>query len=232
MAKKELAFRLEVTPAAREAIAAAIARSPPPAIVRLGILAGIHPTAQMYPSGPRSGDEILDFGVARLVVDPASRIYLDGATVDFHEGSFQHSFSIVGPHFSTHPPVSTSSDRTAEGPGSIPAADDSAGVQRTESEREHQLREALRRVYDPEIPVNILDLGLIYDIEWPEDGKVGVRMTMTSPGCPVAGMLQDEVRAVAERIPGIREAVVTVVWDPPWGPEKMSPAAKRQFGYA
>jgi metal-sulfur cluster biosynthetic enzyme len=56
-------------------------------------------------------------------------------------------------------------------------------------------------------------------------------MTMTSPGCPVAGLLQDEVKAVAERIPGIREAAVSVVWDPPWGPEKMSLAAKSQFGY-
>ncbi len=232
MANQGVAFRLEVTPAAREAMGAAIARNQSPTIVRLGVLPGVHPTAQMYLSTPRSGDEILDLGPARLVVDAASQLYLDGATVDFHEGSPGGGFSISGPRFSTPLAAPSSSNQAAGGSPPAPLPADSAEADRTEGERERQLRFALRRVYDPEIPVNILDLGLIYGIEWGEEGKVHIRMTMTSPGCPVAGMLQDEVKAVAESISGIREVDVSVVWDPPWGPERMSPTAKREFGYA
>ncbi|EQD44597.1 metal-sulfur cluster biosynthetic enzyme, partial [mine drainage metagenome] len=79
---------------------------------------------------------------------------------------------------------------------------------------------------------NIVDLGLIYGFDWPSDGKVVVRMTMTSPGCPVGGMLADEVRTIATRIPGIREAEVRIVWTPPWSPERMTEATRRRFGYA
>ena len=90
----------------------------------------------------------------------------------------------------------------------------------------------LRKLYDPEIPMNIVELGLVYGFEWADEGSVTVRMTMTSPGCPVIEVLSDEVRQAALRAPGVTSAKVDVVWDPPWGPDKMSELARRQLGFA
>ena len=92
-----------------------------------------------------------------------------------------------------------------------------------------QVVEVLRTVYDPEIPVNIYDLGLIYEIDAAADGKVRVNMTLTSPACPVAGTLPPEVESRIRSIGGVTEASVNVVWDPPWTPEKMSEAARLQL---
>ena len=90
--------------------------------------------------------------------------------------------------------------------------------------------EALQTCYDPEIPVNIYELGLVYDIDANEpDGEVKIRMTLTSPACPVAGSLPPEVEAKIRALPGVRQASVEVVWDPPWTPEKMSDVAKLQL---
>ncbi|MGI0151208.1 MAG: metal-sulfur cluster assembly factor, partial [Thermoplasmata archaeon] len=75
-----------------------------------------------------------------------------------------------------------------------------------------------------------VDLGLIYRIEW-KDADVVVRMTLTAPGCPVAGILAEEVKAAAERVAGVHSATVDMVWEPPWSPDRMSEFAKRQFGY-
>lgn len=213
-------FEVKLTPAAQEAMAQAIAKHPAPAVVRLGVLPGIHPTAQMFISKPRPDDEVLEFGGARVVVDPASRIFLNGATVDFHPTSIAGGFSIEGPNFTSHPtPPSPSTAAPSGGTG-------------TQTQKEEALREILRKIYDPEIPLNIVDLGLIYGIEWPEEDRVDIRMTLTSPGCPVAEILHDQVKTAAETVPGIREASVTIVWDPPWGPDRMSDLGKRQFGYA
>jgi|SRR2546428_9037664 len=91
--------------------------------------------------------------------------------------------------------------------------------------------EALQTCYDPEIPVNIYELGLVYDINVDEQkGEVGIRMTLTSPACPVAGSLPPEVEAKVRAVPGVTKASVEVVWDPPWTPEKMTEAAKLQLG--
>jgi len=90
--------------------------------------------------------------------------------------------------------------------------------------------EVLRTVYDPEIPVNIYELGLVYDVDVDASGKVMVRMTLTSPGCPVAGSLIPEVEGKARLVPGVTGAKVELVWDPPWDPSKMSEAAKLQLG--
>ncbi|MEN6624784.1 MAG: SUF system Fe-S cluster assembly protein [Candidatus Sumerlaeia bacterium] len=90
--------------------------------------------------------------------------------------------------------------------------------------------DALKTVYDPEIPVNIYDLGLIYEIEPQEDGRVLIKMTLTAPNCPVAEYLPIEVKAKAETVPGVTEAQVDVVWDPPWTKEMMSEAAKLDLG--
>ena len=88
----------------------------------------------------------------------------------------------------------------------------------------------LKKVYDPEIPMNIVDLGLIYGFDWKED-DVTLHMTLTAVGCPVAGILAEEVKAAIEKVPGVHSANVDMVWDPPWTPERMSEFAKRQFGY-
>ncbi len=89
---------------------------------------------------------------------------------------------------------------------------------------------ALRGCYDPEIPVNIYDLGLIYDLKIDPAGKVAIRMTLTTPACPVAGSLPGEVRARVLAVPGVTSADVELVWDPPWGKERMSEEAQLQLG--
>ena len=95
---------------------------------------------------------------------------------------------------------------------------------------EAQVIEALRTCFDPEIPVNIYELGLIYDVKVEPSGAVEVRMTLTSPHCPVAQSLPAEVEARIKEVPGVTDARVEVVWDPPWEPSRMSEAAKLQLG--
>jgi FeS assembly SUF system protein len=94
---------------------------------------------------------------------------------------------------------------------------------------EEKVVEQLRSCYDPEIPVNIYELGLIYDIDVTPDGKVGIRMTLTSPMCPVAGSLPPDVEARVRAIPGVADAKVEVTWEPAWGPEMMTEAARLQL---
>ncbi len=98
------------------------------------------------------------------------------------------------------------------------------------AEREQKIVEELKKIYDPEIPMNIVDLGLIYNMDW-QDDQVTLRMTLTAPGCPVAGILQEEVKSAIERVPNVKNATVDMVWEPAWTPERMSEFAKRQFGY-
>jgi FeS assembly SUF system protein len=90
--------------------------------------------------------------------------------------------------------------------------------------------EALSTVYDPEIPVNIFELGLIYDVIVDSAGVVGVKMTLTAPACPAAQTLPVEVRDKVRRISGVSDARVEIVWDPPWSKDRMSDAAKLQLG--
>jgi FeS assembly SUF system protein len=96
---------------------------------------------------------------------------------------------------------------------------------------EEQVTSVLRTCYDPEIPVNIYELGLIYDVKVdPAAGTVAVKMTLTSPACPVAGALPGEVRSRIETIPGVSKATVDLVWDPPWDKSRMSEEAALQLG--
>jgi FeS assembly SUF system protein len=90
--------------------------------------------------------------------------------------------------------------------------------------------EALREIYDPEIPVNIYDLGLIYGVEVDEGCDATVTMTLTTPHCPVAETMPGEVEMRVCSVPGIRDAEVELVWDPPWSPEKMSDEARLELG--
>ena len=90
--------------------------------------------------------------------------------------------------------------------------------------------DALRTVYDPEIPVNLFELGLIYKVDVDDDRHVSIEMTLTSPACPVAGTLPDEVRDKAEAVEGVAGASVEVVWDPPWHPGMMTEEAQLELG--
>ncbi len=90
--------------------------------------------------------------------------------------------------------------------------------------------DALKSIYDPEIPVDIYELGLIYDVDISEDGDAVVTMTLTTPHCPVAESLPQEVELRVLSVPGIRDAEVKLVWDPPWDPSKMSDEARLELG--
>jgi FeS assembly SUF system protein len=89
---------------------------------------------------------------------------------------------------------------------------------------------ALREIFDPEIPVNIYDLGLIYGVEVDENRDATVTMTLTTPHCPVAESMPGEVELRVASVPGIRDAEVNLIWDPPWGPHKMSDEARLELG--
>ncbi|MCA0910117.1 SUF system Fe-S cluster assembly protein [Qipengyuania gaetbuli] len=90
--------------------------------------------------------------------------------------------------------------------------------------------DALKEIYDPEIPVNIYDLGLIYGVEVSDEADVVVTMTLTTPHCPVAETMPGEVELRAASVPGVRDAEVNLVWDPPWGPDKMTDEARLELG--
>jgi FeS assembly SUF system protein len=89
---------------------------------------------------------------------------------------------------------------------------------------------AIKTVYDPEIPVNVYDLGLIYDIAINANRQVSIQMTLTAPACPVAGILPGQVGAVVENVEGVSEATVELVWDPPWSQERISEEAQLTLG--
>ena len=91
--------------------------------------------------------------------------------------------------------------------------------------------EACRTVYDPEIPVNIYDLGLVYTIEIGEENDVAISMTLTAPGCPVAGEMPGWVADAVEPIPGVRHVNVELVWEPQWGMDMMSDEARLELGF-
>ena len=91
--------------------------------------------------------------------------------------------------------------------------------------------EACRTVYDPEIPVNIYDLGLVYTVDISQDGDVDIVMTLTAPGCPVAGEMPGWVAEAVEPLPGVRTVEVGLTWEPPWGMEMMSDEARLELGF-
>ena len=93
-----------------------------------------------------------------------------------------------------------------------------------------EIKTALRTVFDPEIPVNIYELGLIYKIDIDAENNVALKMTLTAPGCPVAGEMPEQVRGVVADLDGIKDVDVELVWDPPWDPSKMAETAKLQLG--
>jgi FeS assembly SUF system protein len=121
------------------------------------------------------------------------------------------------------PPVTSDATDATDATGATVATAAATGV-------EDDIVEALKTVFDPEIPVNIYEMGLIYDLNVEPDGRVQIKMTLTSPGCPVAGTLPGEVKDKVESVPGVAAAEVEVVWDPVWNPSMMSEAARLQLG--
>ncbi len=98
-------------------------------------------------------------------------------------------------------------------------------------EKEEQIVRMLRTVFDPEIPVNIYDLGLIYKIDLSDDGRLTVDMTLTAPNCPAVDFIVEDVRMKLESIEGIKDVQVNVVFDPPWDKDMMSEEAKLELGF-
>lgn len=94
-----------------------------------------------------------------------------------------------------------------------------------------EVMDTLKQCYDPEIPINIVDLGLIYGVSI-EGKTVNVDMTLTAPGCPMHSLIARDVKQKVESLPEVDEAVVRVVWDPPWSPDRMSEEAKKKLGFA
>jgi metal-sulfur cluster biosynthetic enzyme len=99
---------------------------------------------------------------------------------------------------------------------------------------EDEVMSALKQCYDPEIPVNIVDLGLIYGLRFtpaPDDHQdVSIDLTLTSQGCPAHVQIGEQVKARVEQLPGVRNAAVNIVWNPPWSPERLSADARKQLG--
>ena len=113
----------------------------------------------------------------------------------------------------------------------IAAAPATADVASGDASLRDKVIDALRTVYDPEIPVNIYELGLIYDIAIDADGAVAIDMTLTAPACPVAGTMPGTVQEAVSAIPGVGKVTVELVWDPPWDQSRMSEAAQLELGF-
>ena len=105
------------------------------------------------------------------------------------------------------------------------------GVAREAGTLRERVEDALRTVHDPEIPVNIYELGLVYDLDVADDGAVAINMTLTTPNCPAAGAIPGEVEAKVRGVDGVTDAKVELVWDPPWDSSRMSEAARLELGF-
>lgn len=129
-------------------------------------------------------------------------------------------------------PENSTEQAAALGVEAMPAPTDRPGGAATPVETlNDRVIAALREVFDPEIPVNIYDLGLIYNVDDEPGGAVEVRMTLTAPACPVAGTMPDMVKDKVASVEGVTAVNVDLVWEPAWNPEMMSEAAKLQLGF-
>ena len=193
--------------------------------VRLWVDPGMHPKALMAIDHVTPRDATVQVDGIPVIVDPPSLRFLEGAQVRYWANRNPPSFEVAGPNLPAPEPP-----RPAEpAPGATAPTESLAGLDR--GQREQRIRSAWKKIYDPEIPMNILDLGLIYATRWVGDDELEVDMTMTSPGCPVAEMLVQEVEKAAHEAGGVGTVRVAVVWDPPWGPDKMTELAQRQLGF-
>jgi len=217
-------IRLRVSPEARRALAAALVERPKGSGVRLWVERGMHPHAQMMIDRASVRDIPVEVEGVPLLVDETSVPFLRDAEVRYREDASPPGFEVVGPFL---PSRSAPAEAVTTVPG--PAGGGSGGVH---AEAEERVRHALKNVYDPEIPMNVVDLGLLYGFDWGPDGALTLRMTMTSPGCPAVEELVHEVEEAARKASAAPAVKVDVVWEPPWGPERMTEFARRQFGYS
>ncbi len=217
-------IRLRLTPGAREALSAALAGRSGGLGVRLWVERGMRPHAQMMLDRPSVRDLPVTIDGVPLLVDEASVAFLRDAEVRYRTDVNPPGFEVVGPFLP--------SSAAAAPPSAAVPAPTAGATGGPHAAAEESVRAALKNVYDPEIPMNIVDLGLLYGFDWADDGALRIRMTMTSPGCPAVEELVHEVEETARRAGGVPKVAVEVVWEPPWGPERMSEFARRQFGYA
>jgi metal-sulfur cluster biosynthetic enzyme/Fe-S cluster assembly iron-binding protein IscA len=201
-------------------MAAALAGRPTGSGVRIWVERGMRPHAQMMidRASPRDLPIVID-GLP-VLVDRASLAFLRDAEVRYHADQNPPGFEVVGPFLPGRAPAGPAAPPKSAGPATGAHAD-----------LETKVRDALRNIYDPEIPMNIVDLGLVYEMEWDAAGALTIRMTMTSPGCPAIEELVREVETTAKAAASAPSVHVEVVWDPPWSPERMTDLARRQFGY-
>jgi len=116
----------------------------------------------------------------------------------------------------------------------VPAPAPDPATPEGKSQIREQVLEALKVVRDPEIPVNVVDLGLVYTVDIDDAGNVGIEMTLTSMGCPVQDLIQADAELAVMKVPGVNSVTVDFVWSPPWSPQKMTEDGKRQmrmFGF-
>jgi metal-sulfur cluster biosynthetic enzyme/Fe-S cluster assembly iron-binding protein IscA len=210
---------LHVTATAQEQLTKLLSQQKKAMMVRLYVVSGLHPTVHMNLDSEKPGDQVVKEGEVSFLIDPISITYLNDATVDCVVEPEGAAFRVTGPN------VPQDLEEKA------PPEEENLPPAKTPEEKVARVKKALKKVFDPEIPMNIVDLGLIYAMDWTKEGKLNIKMTMTSPGCPVIEMMAEEVKQAGDAAIGGDTIQVEVVWDPPWTPERMSEFAKRQFGY-
>ncbi len=222
-------LRLRMTADARDALRSALAGRPSGSGVRLWVERGMRPHAQMMIDRPSHRDLPLELEGVPLLLDESSLHFLRDAEIRYHRDHSPPGFEVVGPFL---PSVLPSPDAPST-PTAAPTASAAPPVESSgRTAAEEKIREALKNIYDPEIPMNVIDLGLIYGMDWGSDGALTIRMTLTSPGCPAVEAFTEEVTRAAREASGRSDVKVDIVWEPPWGPDRMSEFARRQFGYA
>jgi metal-sulfur cluster biosynthetic enzyme/Fe-S cluster assembly iron-binding protein IscA len=205
---------LRATPEAIEALIRSLRNLPAGTGVRIWVETGIHPKVKMMFDRPTERDLRLAVGSVPVYVDSLSQRFLVGAEIQHVAVDGKDGFHVAGPNV----------------PGA-PLPEPAAPATSVRAEIEGRIRQALKQIYDPEIPMNLIDLGLIYGFEWADDESVTIRMTLTSVGCPSTEQICEEVERAAREASGLPNVHIDVVWEPPWTPERMSLFAKRQFGY-
>ncbi len=168
-----------------------------------------------------------------IVADPVSFPSLDGTEIDFRDAASGRGFVFKNPHAVKLPVNATPSGASAPaaGAGSAAAVTGTAITDALQNKAlEASIIEKLRTIFDPEIPVNIYDLGLIYRIDISAEKNVIVDMTLTAPGCPVAGTMPPAVQQAVESVDEVKTAKVNLVWEPAWSKDRMSDAALLQLG--
>ena len=228
-------LRLRMTPEARDALREALAGRPPGSGVRVWVERGMRPHAQMMIDRSSHRDVPLTLEGVPLLLDETSLHFLRDAEIRYHRDHHPPGFEIVGPFLPSVLPVAAPAQPPAPSAPLAPSAGPTGSAGPKDSEHaaiEAKIQEALKNIYDPEIPMNVIDLGLIYGMDWNDRGELSIRMTLTSPGCPAVEAFAEEVTRTAREASGLPNVKVEIVWEPPWGPDRMSEFARRQFGYA